>query len=116
MKQDCIFCKIIRGEVPSEKVYEGEYFIVIKDIRQKVKGHSLVIPRKHYDTFLDMPSSLYASFMQTTHEAAKILMKQYKAEGFNLSLNNGAVAGQAVLHVHLHILPRVQGDGINWEL
>jgi len=114
--EGCIFCKIIRGEVPAEVVGENEDFIVIKDIRQKVPGHSLVIPKKHYATFTDLPTDLYEAFMKTTKEAAVRLVNDYGAEGYNLSLNNGPVAGQVVMHVHLHILPRRKDDGIKWEL
>jgi histidine triad (HIT) family protein len=109
--QDCIFCKIAKGEIPSEKVLETDNMVIIKDIHPKVPGHSLVIPKKHYKTFLDMPSSLFGEFLDDAKKAALKLIEEQKAEGFNLIMNNYEVAGQVVPHAHLHILPRKKGDG-----
>jgi len=111
--KDCIFCKIAKGEIPSEKVLENENFIVIKDANPKVAGHSLVISKKHYKTLLDMPASLFGEFLETAKQAALKLIDETKAEGFNLMMNNYKVAGQIVPHVHLHILPRKKGDGFS---
>ncbi|MBC8435226.1 HIT family protein [archaeon] len=108
---DCIFCKIAKGEIPSEKVLENDNFIVIKDINPMTEGHSLVIPKKHYTTFLDVPPSLFGEYMETAKEAVFILLKETKAEGFNLLMSNFKVAQQEVPHVHLHIVPRKKGDG-----
>jgi histidine triad (HIT) family protein len=109
--EDCIFCKIAREEVPSEKLLETDNFFAIKDINPKVKGHGLVISRRHYTTLLDMPSSLFGEFLETAKELTLKLLDEEKAEGFNLIMNNYEVAGQLVPHVHLHILPRRKGDG-----
>jgi len=105
--EDCIFCKIVAGEIPCHKVWEDDDFIVIKDANPKVDGHSLVIPKEHYDTFMDMSSLLCEKFLGTVKEAVEKL----DVRDFNLVLNNGKVAGQLVPHVHLHILPRKEGDG-----
>lgn len=109
--KDCVFCKIAKGEIPSEKVFENGNFIVIKDVHPRTRGHSLVIPKKHYRTLLDMPCSLYGEFLEVTKESAFKLLKQEKAEGFNLVMNNFKPAGQIVEHVHLHIIPRTNEDG-----
>jgi len=109
MEDDCIFCKIVRGEILSEKVLENDDFIVIKDANPKVEGHSLVIPREHYETFLDLPSGLYEKFLKTAKESVEKL----EAKDFNFVINNGKIAGQLVPHVHLHILPRKEGDGFS---
>jgi histidine triad (HIT) family protein len=111
--KDCIFCKIIRGEIPSEKILESENFIVIKDINPKVSGHSLVISKKHFKTFLDMPNLLFGEFLETAKKAVLKLIDGEKAQGFNLVMNNYEVAGQLVPHIHLHILPRKKDDNFN---
>ncbi len=110
-ESDCIFCKIAEGEIPTEKIFESENFFAIKDINPKVEGHSLVISKKHYETLLDMPSSLYGEFLETAKEVAFKLIDELNAEGFNLIMNNKRVAGQLVAHVHLHVLPRCPEDG-----
>lgn len=112
MEDGCVFCKIVGGEIPSEKLLENDDFIVIKDVNPKVDGHSLVISKKHYENFLDMSSSLYDKFLETAKEAVKKL----GAKDFNLILNNGKIAGQLVPHVHLHILPRKEGDGFRMSI
>lgn len=108
---ECIFCRIVRCEVRSEKVFESENFIVIKDVNPKVGGHSLVIPKKHFDTFLELPEFLYSELIGVAKEAAKILGKEESSTGFNFVVNNGPSAGQIVSHAHLHILPRKENDG-----
>ncbi len=115
-EEDCIFYKIVKGEIKSEKILETNNFFAIKDINPKVKGHSLVIPRKHYPTLLDVPSSLLGEFLETGKQLALKLLKEEKAEGFNLVINNYRVAGQLVPHVHLHILPRKKDDGFRMNV
>jgi histidine triad (HIT) family protein len=112
MVEDCLFCKIVDGEIPSDVVLENEDFIVIKDISPNVPGHSLVIPKKHCKNFFDMPTETYEGLLKTAREAVDILMKEEGAKGFNLLMNSGAVAWQLVDHAHLHILPRREGDGL----
>ena len=103
----CVFCKIVRGEISSEKILENEDFIVIKDVNPKIEGHSLIIPKEHYETILDLPPSLYKKFLGTTKEA----IDKLRATNSNLVINNGRFAGQLIPHIHLHILPRKKGDG-----
>ena len=109
--EECIFCKIVKGEIKSEKILETDNFFVIKDINAKTKGHSLVIPKKHYGTLLDVPASLLGEFLETAKKLALKLLDEEKADGFNLIMNNYKVAGQLVPHVHMHVLPRTKGDG-----
>jgi histidine triad (HIT) family protein len=106
MNEDCIFCKIVSGEIPAEKVLETKNFIVIKDANPKVEGHSLVIPKKHCNSFLDLSRKQYEDFLVTAKEAVGTF-----SGDFNLVINNGSVAGQVVKHLHMHILPRKFGDG-----
>ncbi len=108
---ECVFCKIAKGEIPSEKIYENENFLSILDISPKVKGHSLVISKKHFENVLDMPSSLGADLIDCAKNTAVKLMEKYKADGFNLLNNNFESAGQLVKHVHFHLLPRRKDDG-----
>lgn len=109
--EDCIFCKIAREEIPREIIYENDNFFSVPDRDQKVDGHSLIISKKHYKTILDLPSSLGQELMDCIKKTTMKLIKEKKAEGFNLVSNNFEAAGQAVHHVHFHILPRKKGDG-----
>lgn len=107
---DCIFCKIVIGEIPAQVIFESDNFIVIKDIKPKTDGHSLIIPKNHYRTLLDMEFSLYGEFLECAKETALKFMNENKAEGFNLIMNNFKVAGQLVEHAHLHVIPRYKTD------
>lgn len=98
------------GKMPCDKILESDNFFVIKDIHPKTPGHSLVIPKKHYKTLLDIPSTMFNEYFQLVKEAALKLVKENKSEGFNLIMNNFSAAGQAVEHAHLHIIPRKKGD------
>lgn len=104
----CIFCDIIEGKLPSRKVYEDDKFVAILDIAQTTKGHTLVMPKKHYDTFLDMPADEFAELMKKTHEIAGPVLKNVKANGNNILINTNLVAGQTIMHVHSHIIPRYE--------
>jgi len=109
MEEDCIFCKIVKGDISAERVLDNDDFIVIRDANPKVDGHSLVISKKHYDTFFDMPQELYSGML----EIAREFVEKSGIDNFNLVVNNGKFAGQLVPHVHLHILPRRGDDGFS---
>lgn len=111
-KENCIFCKIVKGEINSDIVYSDDNFIGIKDVNPKVKGHMLLIPKKHFKTILDVPSSLGNEMLDAVKKVALKLIDDGKAEGFNILMNNFEVAGQVVPHAHIHILPRKKGDGL----
>ncbi len=106
MKKDCIFCKIANGGIPRETIYENDNFFSISDANQQIDGHSLVISKKHFETILDLPSTLGTELLDCIKKTSLILIEKYNAEGFNLVNNNFECAGQAVKHFHLHILPR----------
>ena len=110
--KDCIFCKISKGEIPCNKVLESENFMVFADAHPRTKGHSLVIPKEHFETFLDVPQNLYKEFLETTRKATEKILKENSATGFNLATNNKQEAGQVVPHFHLHIIPRKNSDGL----
>ena len=111
MDEECIFCKIINGEIPENVIYENDNFFSILDISPSVEGHSLVISKKHFDTMLDLPDSLGPELLDCIKKTSMILMKKYNVEGFNVLNNNFEVAGQIVKHVHFHIFPRKKDDG-----
>jgi len=109
---DCIFCKIARGEVSSKKIYWGDNFFVIPDANPLVEGHSLVISKKHFENILDLPSNLGLELLDTIKKSSMILMKKFDATGFNVVQNNFKSAGQIVKHVHFHLVPRKDDDGL----
>jgi len=111
-KEDCVFCKIVSGEIPAEKVYEDDNFIVFNDIKPVSKGHCLIVTKKHYKTILDMPSSLGTELVDLIKNQGLRVMKEEKAEGFNLVENVFSAAGQIVMHVHFHVIPRKKDDGL----
>jgi len=113
MKTDdsCIFCKIIKGEIPCAKIYEDEKFLAFLDIRPLNKGHTLVIPKEHHVTMLDIPRDDAEKLMGKAQDIAKAISGALAPEGFNLFCNNGPIAGQEVPHLHVHIAPRFKNDG-----
>jgi histidine triad (HIT) family protein len=108
----CIFCKIIAKEIPAEIVFENELFVAFRDIKPKSPGHTLIVPKKHYATLLDMPVSSGTLFFELAQKVARELLEKGKGSGFNLVMNNFEVAGQVVPHAHLHVIPRTENDGI----
>lgn len=108
---DCLFCKIVRGEIPAAKVYEDDEMLAFLDIKPVNPGHILLIPKSHHQSLLETPAELLASLMKMVPSLAKAVMQAAQADGFNLGCNTGAAAGQVVFHTHLHIMPRKQGDG-----
>lgn len=112
----CVFCDIIAGKIPSYKVYEDDNYLAILDLAKTVKGHTLVMPKKHYPDMLAMPSAEYAALMAKVREIAADLVSKLNAEGFNILINTGERAGQSVKHLHVHILPRYAAeDGLTIE-
>ncbi len=108
--KECIFCKIIKNEISSKKIGESENFIAIKDVNPEINGHTLIISKKHYQTFLDMPSTLGPELMTFIKKISLKLIKELNSDGFNLIQNNFSSAGQIVMHSHIHILPRKTND------
>lgn len=111
---NCIFCKIIAGEIPSSKVYEDDQVLAFLDISQATKGHTLVIPKKHVRNVLDMSSETAQAVFTRVPKIARAVQKATKAEGMNILNNNEEVAGQTVFHAHIHLIPRYGAqDGIH---
>lgn len=107
---NCIFCKIIKGEIPSSKVYEDENFLAFLDIRPITFGHTLVIPKKHRRNALDSEDDLNAEMYRLATRLAKVVKKAFDADGINLMQNNEPSSGQEVFHSHIHIIPRKEND------
>lgn len=112
----CIFCEIIKGNIPSKKVYEDDNVLSILDISQTTKGHTLVIPKKHFDNILEADKDTLEKVMSKTQDIAKMLVTNLGAAGCNILVNTGEAAGQTVNHLHVHIIPRYDNeDSINIE-
>jgi histidine triad (HIT) family protein len=109
---DCIFCKIIRGELPSYKVYEDEKTIGFLDIRPVNAGHTLVVPKKHSHNIFDIAPEDWAALAEASRVISIAIEKGLGADGVNIAMNNREHAGQVVDHPHLHIIPRFKGDGL----
>jgi histidine triad (HIT) family protein len=114
---DCIFCRIVRGELPSEKVAETPEIVSILDIHPIAPGHVLVIPKAHHELLTDLPGGLLTETIREAQRVARAALRAAGAEGFNLLNNNHRCSGQAIPHVHFHVIPRRSGDGIrfNWS-
>ena len=115
MRENCIFCKIIGGQIPSATIYEDEDFKVILDISPAAKGHALILPKEHYANIYELPQELAAKAMVLAQKLATHMTEKLNCDGFNLLQNNGEVAGQTVFHFHMHLIPRYK-DGENSEL
>ena len=111
MTNDCIFCMIVKGEIPSYTLYEDEDVKVFLDINPISKGHSLLIPKKHYKTLFSVPEN-DMDFLKKLPMVARKLKEATEAEGVNIIQSNERAAGQVVFHVHFHLIPRWSNDGI----
>lgn len=118
MAQDnCIFCKIARGEIPSATVYEDDDLRCILDIAPAAKGHILILPKEHVANIYELPERLAGKMMMTASKLASAQRIALEADGTNVLQNNDAAAWQSVFHLHMHIIPRYKGDGVKipWE-
>lgn len=111
MVDECVFCKIVNKELPSDTIHESENFITIKDINPMTDGHSLVIPKEHYKNLLEIPTVLFGEYLDHVKEVSLKLLKKTNSEGFNLIMSNFEAAQQDVFHAHIHVVPRKKGDG-----
>ena len=113
MKEEgCVFCKIAAGQIPARKLYEDEATLGFLDVYPTAKGHSLVIPKKHYPTLIDIPEMELKELIRVVQKIGGAVMKGMGADGFNVLQNNREAAGQVVHHLHFHIIPRYRNDGI----
>ncbi len=110
---DCIFCTIIAGKIPANKVYENGHSLAFLDINPINKGHTLVVPKDHYSEVSDLPSSVLHDMIDAVQKVADAVKKGVAADGINLGMNNGRAAGQVVFHAHMHVIPRFSHDGLH---
>lgn len=112
---DCVFCRIVRGDLPAEKVAETPEIVSILDIHPIAPGHALVIPKAHYALLTELPGGLLTETIREAQRVARSVLRATGAEGFNLLNNSHRCAGQAIPHVHFHVIPRRTGDGIRFQ-
>ncbi len=110
MVEDCIFCKIVEGSIPSSKIYEDDSFIVIMDINPESKGHALLIPKKHHENLLEEDPSSGNTFLRVIQLVSKAMKNSLGAKAINVVSNIGREAGQEVMHTHIHLIPKYDGD------
>lgn len=112
MSEECIFCKIANGEIPSKTLYEDDMFRVIMDISPASKGHALILPKKHAANIYELDHETAGEAFVLAKRMATVMQKTLDCDGFNILQNNGEVAGQTVFHFHMHLIPRYQNDGV----
>lgn len=114
---NCIFCKIAAGEIPSKTLYEDDNFRVILDLNPATRGHGLILPKNHYANLYELPEETAGEVMKLAKKMAQIMTDKLKCDGFNLVQNNGEQAGQTVFHFHMHLIPRYKDDGqvLGWK-
>lgn len=110
--ENCVFCKILNGDIPSAKLYEDEDFEIILDVGPASFGHALIIPKNHYANLYEMPEELLAKSVSLAKVWGEKIVKALGADGLNLVQNNGPAAGQTVFHYHLHLIPRYDNDAL----
>ena len=109
-KDDCIFCKIAAGEIPSGTIYEDDDFRVIFDRGPAAKGHALILPKEHFANIYEIDDGVLSKAAALAKKMAKTMTDTLKCDGFNIVQNNGEAAGQTVFHFHMHLIPRYKGD------
>ena len=116
VKEDCIFCKIANGQIPSKTLYEDEDFRVILDLGPATEGHALILPKEHVANLFELSEELAAKALLVAQKIAVRMKNTLGCDGLNLVQNNGEAAGQTVSHFHIHVIPRYENDGqnINW--
>lgn len=112
-KDDCIFCKIANGEIPSRSLYEDDEFKVIMDLAPATKGHSLILPKNHFSNLYELSDETASKAMMLAKKMATVMTEKLSCDGFNLVQNNGECAGQTIFHFHLHLIPRYLDDNQN---
>lgn len=107
---DCIFCKIANGEIPSKTLYEDDKFKVIFDLGPATRGHALIVTKEHFENVFELDNALASEIFVLAKKLATAMKTAFDADGFNIVQNNGKLAGQSVFHFHMHLIPRYEGD------
>lgn len=113
---DCVFCAIVRGELPSYKVFEDEDVVAFLDIQPVASGHTLVVPRQHVADLLAMPAPMAGPLFAAVGRVARACARAHGADGVNVLQASGPAAGQTVHHLHVHVVPRRRGDGLRLHI
>ena len=114
---DCIFCRISRGEIPCAEIYSDERVLAFLDLNPQRPGHALVIPRGHYADIFAAPAEVFAYLFPVIQKVGKAVMAATGADGLNVLQNNRPAAGQSIFHMHWHLVPRHEGDGLqHWPM
>ena len=108
--ENCIFCKLANGDIPTRSIYEDEDFNVILDMGPATKGHALILPKNHSANLYELPDQEAGTVMKLAKKMATQMTEKLGCDGFNLVQNNGETAGQTVFHFHLHLIPRYKDD------
>ena len=111
--ENCIFCKILAGEIPSTAVYEDDDFKAILDVNPAARGHVIILPKNHAANIYELPDEDASKIMVVAKKIATAIEKAYHCDGVNILQNNGEAAGQTVFHLHVHVIPRFKGDTVN---
>ncbi|MEI6478666.1 MAG: HIT family protein [bacterium] len=111
-EKDCIFCKIISGDIPSEKIYEDYWSLAFLDINPVNHGHTLVIPKDHFENIYTTPDETLARLLLATKKVTLAIKEALDAEGITISMNNEPAGGQVIFHTHFHVVPRFENDGL----
>lgn len=109
---DCVFCKIIAGQIPCHQVYEDDKVAAFLDIAPITRGHTLITPKRHYPDVATTPAEVVDALMRALQKIAPAVLRATGASAFNVGINNGAAAGQVVAHTHFHLIPRSANDGL----
>jgi histidine triad (HIT) family protein len=115
MSANCIFCEIVKGNIPCTKVYEDSEVLAFMDIGPVVKGHTLVIPKTHHNPITETPVPILQKLIAVVQQVARAQITGLGADGVNVSQANGKAAGQIVPHLHFHVIPRFSTDGHHWN-
>ena len=110
--EECLFCKIVKGELPSSKIYEDEDTLAFLDLFPVNKGHSLVISKEHYENIFDVPEESLSKISSVMKNVADAVKKGVNADGISIAQSNGKDAGQVIPHIHFHVMPRFKDDGL----
>lgn len=111
-ENNCLFCKIIKGDIPSDKVYEDELFYAFLDIKPINLGHSLIVPKKHFENIFEIDEEYLEKLGEVIQKVSKAVKAGTNADAINIGMNNGQEAGQIIMHAHIHIIPRFKDDGL----
>jgi histidine triad (HIT) family protein len=115
-KDDCIFCKLANGDIPTNTIYEDNDFRVFLDAAPATKGHCLIVPKEHFDNLEELSDDVASKVFPLAKKMMKLLKEKLGWDGFNVVQNNGEIAGQTVFHFHTHLIPRYIDDGQNLNM